>query len=178
MTMIKNMMICIIYIMNIMYICGFLIQKPSIKIPNVITKCIPCNVCNERFIYGKYILGLRKTRRLLKNNTNINNIINFTNEFIANYTISNTEQPITNLSTFKNININNTEIGIKTITMSNLVLDVSNIQQIHISTKKDKLIINLDKKENNMFSVLQNINNIDSIINSILLLGKILNISP
>ena len=174
----KLTIVYLAYIMNIMYICGFLIHKPPITLPKVIPKCNHCNICNERFIYGRYILGLRKTRRLFKNNTNINNIINFTNEFIANYTISNSEQSITNLSVFKDVNINNTEIGIKTITMNNLILDVSNVEQIHISTKKDKLIINLDKKEKNILSVLHNINNIESVVNSILLLGKILNISP
>jgi hypothetical protein len=109
---------------------------------------------------------LRKTRRLLKNNSNLNNIINFTHVFISNYSIPN------------ELNINNTGTQVKSITMGNIILDVSNVEYIHISTKKDKIILELDKHQENVFSVLQKVNSIDSIINTILLFGKILNINP
>lgn len=130
-------------------------------------KILNCNpVYNERAIYSTYLIGLRKTRRLLKNNSNLNNIINFTHVFISNYSIPN------------ELNINNTGTQVKSITMGNIILDVSNVEYIHISTKKDKIILELDKHQENVFSVLQKVNSIDSIINTILLFGKILNINP
>ena len=133
-----------------------------------ILQCNPMNIpmCNERTIYSTYLIGLRKTRRLFKNNTNINNVINFTHVFISNYSMP------------PEFNINNTEASVKSIKMGNIILDVSNVQYIHISTKKDKIIVELDKQHENIFSVLQKVNSIDSIVNTILLLGKILNINP
>jgi nitrate reductase NapAB chaperone NapD len=62
--------------------------------------------------------------------------------------------------------------------MGNIILDVSNVQYIHISTKNDKIIVELDKHQENVFSVLQKVSSIDSIVNAILLFGKILNITP
>lgn len=129
--------------------------------------------CSERTLYSKYLIGLRKTRRILKNTTNINTIINFTNEFVSNYTNIHASIPIP-----IELTLNNTDSVIKTITMANVVLDVSTVQYIYISTKKDKIILELDKKDRNILHMLQNINNIDSVVSSILLLGKILNITP
>ena len=148
--------------------------------------CNPINIqCNERTLYSKYLIGLRKTRRLLKNSTNINTIINFTNDFVANYTnqvampsISPVQSVTSIPSVPSEININNTESIVKSITMGNIIVDVSTVRHIYICTKKDKIILELDKKENNLLGVLQNINNIDSLVSTILLLGKILNISP
>jgi len=132
-----------------------------------------CN-CNERVIYSRYLIGLRKTRRFLNNATNVNalgSIVNFTQEFVSNYS-SVTTIP---MNATNNIAIfNNTESGVKNIIMGNMVLDVSNVQQIHISTKKDKIIIELDKKQTDVFAV---INNLDTYINTLSLLGKIINIS-
>jgi hypothetical protein len=139
-------------------------------------KPLQCNhinipTCNERTLYSKYLIGLRKTRRFLKNTTNINTIKNFTNEFVSNYTNIHVHIP-------NELTLNNTDSVIKTITMANVVLDVSTVQYIYISTKKDKIILELDKRDRNILDVLQNINNIDSVVSSILLLGKLLNISP
>lgn len=131
------------------------------QLPNI------CNGCNERMIYSRYLLGLRKTRKLLNNTTNVNallSILNFTNAFVSNYS----------LSALNNTAFNNTETGAKNIIMGNIVLDVSNVEYIHIITKKDKIIIELDKKNKDIFSVM---NNLDTYINTISLLGKILNIN-
>jgi hypothetical protein len=140
------------------------IQPLVPQTPKVLKCASP--ICNERTIYSTYLIGLRKTKRLLKNNTNLNNIINFTHVFISNYSIPN------------EFNINNTDTQIKSITMGNIILDVSNVQYIHISTKNDKIIVELDKHQENVFSVLQKVSSIDSIVNAILLFGKILNITP
>jgi hypothetical protein len=125
--------------------------------------------CSERTIYRNYLLGLRKTRKMLNNSTNINNktinnlvsILNFTSKFVSNYTT-----------------INNTQMGAKNLVMANIILDVSNVKEIHIKTNKDVLIVELDKKERDYIPELfTNVNNIDNILSTISLLAKLLNIT-
>lgn len=127
-----------------------------------------CSGCNERMIYSRYLLGLRKTRRLLNNATKVNalvSILNFTNEFVANYS---------NVIPANSTSFNNTEIGVKNIIMGNIVLDISNVEYVHISTKNDKIIIELDKKNKDIMKLF---NNLDTYLNTLALLGKILNIN-
>lgn len=137
-----------------------------------------CNgICNERMIYTNYLLGLRKTRKLFKNTTNVNtlsSILNYTNNFILNNSILNNNND--NDSTYY---INNIDVGVKNIIMGNLILNVSNVKYIYLSTEKDKIIIELDKikKDDVMKDVINNINNIDSFINAIVIFGKIMNIN-
>lgn len=157
----------ILHILYIIFSEGFIIKPlPQIPIKQYLQKCN----CNERTIYKNYLIGLRKTRRYIHNTTNIDSlvsILNFTNDFVDNYSIINN-------STL----INNTNIGIKTITAGNMVLDVSNVKTIYISTKNDKIIIELDKQnDNNIINVLERINNIDALINTLSLFSKLLNIS-
>lgn len=119
--------------------------------------------CSDRKIYGSYLLGLRKTRKLLRQNyskSELDTVINFTEKFVNNYT-----------------KINNTETQITKITMKNLVLDVSNIQQIEIKIKKDKMIIDLDNKPK-IKNFLQNANNIEIFVSVMTLFGKALNLNP
>lgn len=118
--------------------------------------------CNDRKIYGSYLLGLRKTRKLLRQNytkNELDTVINFTEKFVNNYT-----------------KINNTESQISKITMKNLVLDVSDIQQIEIRIKKDKMIIDLDNKPK-FKNIIQNANTVEILVSIITLLGKALNIN-
>jgi len=118
--------------------------------------------CNDRKIYGSYLLGLRKTRKLLRQNytkNELETVINFTEKFVNNYT-----------------KINNTESQISKITMKNLVLDVSNIQQIEIKIKKDKMIIDLENKPK-FKNIIQNANTVENFVSIITLLGKALNIN-
>lgn len=117
---------------------------------------------NERKIYGSYLLGLRKSRKLLQNNYNkddVDVIVNFTKTFLSNYSY-----------------VNNTEVKVQNIVMKNIVLDVSNIKQIHIKTKKDTLIIELDKN-NKRNSIISNANSLENLISAISLFGKIININ-
>ena len=164
--MIYKSLLLIIYII----VSASFIIHPLPKIP--IKQYLQPRGCSERTIYKNYLLGLRKTRRYFHNTSKIDkliSILNFTNDFIGNYTQNNTE-------------INNTEIGIKTITAGNMVLDVSNVEYIYISTKKDKIIIELDKNKNknniiNIINILEKINSIDSLINTLSFITKIINIS-
>lgn len=119
---------------------------------------------NDRKIYGSYLLGLRKTRRLISsyNATKANElvtILNFTNNFIDNYA-----------------KINNTETRAKTITMKNIVIDVSNIKYIEINTKKDRLVIELDKQDKDtLASIVGRVNNVEALVSVVSILGKITN---
>jgi len=123
---------------------------------------------SDRKLYTSYLLGLRKTRRVISNSSNVNmlkSIVNFTNDFAMNYTTLQQYQYI-----------NNTKKCVKNIAMSNMVIDVSNIKEIHISTKNDKLIIELDKnKESPLIPLLNNANSVETIINVISLFGKMMN---
>ena len=127
-----------------------------------------CNNCGERTIYRNYLLGLRKTRKLLEQTANVTtssntntlaSIVDFTSEFVNNYTVT-TNQTVA-----------------KHIIMGNVILDVSNIKEIHITTNKDVLMIELDKRETVPNNPIVNINNVDALINSLSLVAKILNMN-
>jgi hypothetical protein len=115
-------------------------------------------------------VSLRKTRRLLNSTASL---VNFTNEFVTNNSIQTLQQ----IQTKADITIkDNTRAGAKNILMGNIVLDVSDIKQIHIRTKKDKIIIELDKKSI-IPTIINDISNMDSFINTLSLITKILNMS-
>jgi hypothetical protein len=132
---------------------------------------------NERKLYGTYLIGLRKTKKILKNNTAIYSLLNLTNDYVIYYT------PNKNNTIFNNIHdtnsTSNTGNAIKNIIMKNVVIDVSNVKEIQIRTENEKLILELDKqqtKDQNMVSIIGNINNIDTVINAANLFGYIMNI--
>lgn len=198
--MYKKLLTHFFILINLFFACGFInifhptgnrhIITPYSKAKNNINA-----KRKDRNIYSKYLLGLRKTRRLLLNNTNVNTlsfIVNFTNEFVSNYTqnvISNTtKNSNTNMSIHPTITtnpiitstyINNTETVVKNIMMGNIVLDVSNVKHIQISTKKDEITIELDKRVQtaDIQYLFDNINNLDVIVTTITMIGKIMNLS-
>lgn len=151
-----------IFLTNMLLTLSFIDLNPILlKIPAKMTLPLAsCSNCGERTIYRNYLLGLRKTRKLLNNTSNVNtlsSIVNFTSEFIGNHT-------------------NQNDTIAKNIIMGNVILDVSNVKEIHIHTEKDVLIIELDKRKQDL--PISNINNIDTLLTSISLIGKILNINP
>lgn len=170
--MYKRFLLNSLVILHIFFSYGFIHQhKPLYK------QCSIMNSCNrenrERLIYKNYLVGLRKTRRYITNSSNINSlvsIINFTNNFITNYT---TPTTYINNSTC----INNTETIVKNIMMGNIILDVSNVKHIHITTSQDKIILELDKFKKNDVNFMEQINNLDSLLSTISILGKIMNIN-
>jgi hypothetical protein len=137
------------------------------------------NNCN-RNIYKNYLLGLRKTKRYINNETiynSISNMLNSTNIFVLNYNIfENNNTNNTNI-----IEFNNTEVGVKNIIIGNINLDVSNVKNVYISTSKETIVLELDKKKhdndgNNFNKYLYTgLNNIDTIVASIGFLTKIIN---
>ena len=169
------------------------IKKQTLKLRNNYNNII----CNEKFIYMKYLIGVRnfkKIYRIIKDNRiidiqNIINIINYINTTqIANITDNNI---FVNSSLFLNnsLFINNTSISnnndkiAKHLILSNVYIDVSNIKYIQISTKNDTLIVELDKNNadtaapNNIHNLMYDISNIETLISSISLLLKVLNIN-
>ncbi len=173
------------------------IKKQTLKLRNNYNNII----CNEKFIYMKYLIGVRnfkKIYRIIKDNSyidiqNIINIINYINTTqIANINENNYNNSIfVNNSLFHNttlfinntgINNNNNKIA-KHLILSNVYIDVSNVKFIQISTKNDTLIVELDKNNadtassNNIHNLMYDISNIETLISSISLLLKVLNIN-
>lgn len=121
--------------------------------------------CGERLIYKNYLIGLRKTKRYLNASATADTIVsifNITNNFMPNNNV---------------VNINNTDMVVKNIIVGNIILNVSNVKYIHISTSKEKIILELDKVKQTDTNILEQINNIDSILSTISILGKIMNIN-
>ncbi len=157
-------------------------------------------VFNEIYIYMKYLIGIRnfkKIYRVVKDNSNIDiqNMINVLNvlNYINNTNIANIKEnnPIfinnevlLNTSLIiNNTNYNNDKIA-KHLILSNIYIDVSKIKYIQISTRNDTLIVELDKNNadlaqepNNINNILLDIGKIDTLISSISLLMKFLNIN-
>ncbi len=157
-------------------------------------------VFNEKYIYMKYLIGIRnfkKIYRVVKDNSNIDiqNMINVLNvlNYINNTNIANIKEnnPIfinnevlLNTSLIiNNTNYNNDKIA-KHLILSNIYIDVSKIKYIQISTRNDTLIVELDKNNadlaqepNNINNILLDIGKIDTLISSISLLMKFLNIN-
>ena len=175
------------YIIQKIYNKGSNNRKSNLKLRNNYNNII----CNEKFIYMKYLIGIRnfkKVYRIIKDNSNIDiqNIINILN-YINNTQITNNNSSIfINNSMFDNntdININNEKIA-KTLILSNIYIDVSNVKYIQISTKNDTLIVELDKNNveniafpNNIHNIMYDVTKIETLISSISLLMKVLNIN-
>jgi hypothetical protein len=153
-------------------------------------------LCNEKFIYMKYLIGIRnfkKVYRIIKDNSNIDiqniiNIINIINN-TQNVNITDNNSILINSSLFNNksllinnTNINNDKIA-KNLILSNIYIDVSNVKYIQISTKNDTLIVELDKNNldtvasNNIHNLMYDIGKIEALVSSISLIMKVLNIN-
>jgi hypothetical protein len=139
--------------------------------------------CNEKFIYMKYLVGIRnfkKVYRIIKDNSNIDtqNILNNINiTQLANIADNNYNNSMFINNTHNNIN-NKT---VKNLILSNIYIDVSNVKYIQISTRNDTLIVELDKNNANIEApannLMDDITKIETLVSSISLLMKILNIN-
>lgn len=161
-------------------------------------------VCNEKFIYMKYLIGLRNFKKVyrifkdtheedIQNIINILNILNYLNNTqITNASASDDSKSIyINNSHLQNnsLIINNTGIGdndkiAKHLILSNIYIDVSTVKYIQISTRNDTLLVELDKNNadmssaspNNILNLMYDIGKIESLVSSISLLLKVMNI--
>jgi hypothetical protein len=74
---------------------------------------------------------------------------------------------------------------VKNIVVSNIYIDVSNVKYIQISTRNDTLLVELDKNNveasaatsNNMNNIMYDITKIETLVSSISLIMKVLNIN-
>jgi len=184
------------YIIPTSYLKGTNSKKQNLKLRNNYENM----VFNEKYIYMKYLIGIRnfkKIYRIVKDNSNIDiqniinilNILNYINNTnIANITENNpifiNNEVLLNTSLIiNNTNHNNDKIA-KHLILSNIYIDVSKIKYIQISTRNDTLIVELDKNNadlaqepNNINNILLDIGKIDTLISSISLLMKFLNIN-
>jgi hypothetical protein len=151
--------------------------------------------CNEKFIYMKYLVGIRnfkKLYRIIKDNHNIDiqNIINIFNNInitqLANIADNNYNNSlfINNSMFINNTYCNNNNKTVKNLVLSNIYIDVSNIKYIQISTRNDTLIVELDKNNANIEAIEAPVNNlmyditkIETLVSSISLIMKVLNIN-
>jgi len=164
-------------------------------------------VCNEKFIYMKYLIGLRnfkKVYRIFKDTheADIQNVINILNvlNYINNTQITNATAS-DNSSDSKSIYINNSHFQnnsliinntgsdsdkiAKNLILSNIYIDVSTVKYIQISTRNDTLVVELDKNNadmssaspNNILNLMYDIGKIETLVSSISLLLKVMNIN-
>jgi hypothetical protein len=171
-------LICLLVVVSLaVFADGFLFNKinknPSLQLRNSNNNLI---LCNEKYVYRKYLIGIRKFKRvyrIVKDNhfVDIQNAINILN--ILNY-INNT-QVMKDDNSGNPMYINNTDKIAKTLILSNIYIDVSTVKYIQISTKNDTLIVELDK--NNANTLYDDIGKIDNFLSSISLLMKLVNIN-
>ena len=151
-------------------------------------------VCNEKYIYMNYLLGLRnfkKIYRVIKDTSNIDmqNIINILSNInitqianiTENYNYSEHYNNYTNSMFINNTRGDSNKI-VKNLILSNIYIDVSNVKYIQISTRNDTLLVELDKnnadanaKTSN--NIMYDITKIEALVSSISLIMKVLNIN-
>ena len=172
------------------------VNSQALKLRNDNTGII---TCNEKYLYMKYLIGVRNFRRVYRFITdnrygdiqNIINILNILNTQISNNTNENyyNNSIYIDNSLFHNgsLFINNTSVHndkiAKNLILSNIYIDVSTVKYIQISTRNDTLVVELDKNNayiadisvspNNIFDI----SKIETLVSSLSLLLKVLNIN-
>lgn len=153
---------------------------------------------NEKYLYGNYLVTLRKFKRTINYSKLLNNITNSIvdniNSSIANYskTASDANGATTTSDVYLNIKnntiINNDQFIAKNIILANIKIDVSTVKYIQITTKNDTITIELDKNNDNTKStdvahttdtngfINYDLGKIDSLISAISILMNLLNI--
>lgn len=167
------------------------VKKNNLKLRNNNNNLV---VCNEKYIYMNYLLGLRnfkKVYRVIKDTSNIDmqNIINILSNInitqianiTENYNYSEHYNNYTNSMFINNTGGDSNKI-VKNLILSNIYIDVSNVKYIQISTRNDTLLVELDKnnvetsaKTSN--NIMYDITKIEALISSISLIMKVLNIN-
>lgn len=145
---------------------------------------------NEKYLYGNYLVTLRKFKRTINYSKLFNNITNTIVDSLDTPSVPNVPSVSSDtsdkgdiyLNVKNNTVINNDQFIAKNIILANIKIDVSNVKYIQISTKNDTITIELDKNNENV----KNIDNsgfinydlgkIDSLISAISILMNLLNI--
>ena len=142
---------------------------------------------NEKYLYGNYLVTLRKFKRTINYSKLFNNITNTIVDSLDTPSVPSVPSDTSDkgdiyLNVKNNTVINNDQFIAKNIILANIKIDVSNVKYIQISTKNDTITIELDKNNENV----KNIDNsgfinydlgkIDSLISAISILMNLLNI--
>jgi hypothetical protein len=145
---------------------------------------------NEKYLYGNYLVTLRKFKRTINYSKLFNNITNTIVDSLDTPNVQSipsvpsdtSDKGDIYLNVKNNTVINNDQFIAKNIILANIKIDVSNVKYIQISTKNDSITIELDKNNENV----KNIDNggfinydlgkIDSLISAISILMNLLNI--
>ena len=139
---------------------------------------------NEKYLYGNYLVTLRKFKRTINYNKIFNNMTEQTKESVGAGGDSRDIKGIADDIYFNiknNTIINNDQYIAKSISLANIKIDVSTVKYIQISTKNDTITIELDKNNDNSKNtdsgfINYDLGKIDSLISAISILMNLLNI--
>ena len=145
---------------------------------------------NEKYLYGNYLVTLRKFKRTINYNKIFNNMTEQTKEAVGVAGIAGTGGDSRDIKGIaddiyfnikNNTVINNDQYIAKSISLANIKIDVSTVKYIQISTKNDTITIELDKNNDNSKNtdsgfINYDLGKIDSLISAISILMNLLNI--
>ena len=145
---------------------------------------------NEKYLYGNYLVTLRKFKRTINYNKIFNNMTEQTKESVGAVGVAGAGGDTRYIKgiaddIYFNINnntiINNDQYIAKSISLANIKIDVSTVKYIQISTKNDTINIELDKNNDNSKNtdsgfINYDLGKIDSLISAISILMNLLNI--
>ena len=143
---------------------------------------------NEKYLYGNYLVTLRKFKRTINYNKIFNNMTEQTKEAVDVAGVeSKYKKDIKGVADdiYFNIKnntiINNDQYIAKSISLANIKIDVSTVKYIQISTKNDTITIELDKNNDNFKNIEggfinYDLGKIDSLISAISILMNLMNI--
>jgi hypothetical protein len=145
---------------------------------------------NEKYLYGNYLVTLRKFKRTINYNKIFNNMTEQTTESVGAVGVAGAGGDTRYIKgiaddIYFNINnntiINNDQYIAKSISLANIKIDVSTVKYIQISTKNDTITIELDKNNDNSKNtdsgfINYDLGKIDSLISAISILMNLLNI--
>ena len=144
-------------------------KKPGKYIKNEFNLINSMCLNDKRNLYVKALIYSRKSQRLLQNISTSNTVTieRFVNDSLKLINDINDINEIKN-----NTYINNNDLKIKNIIIGeNIYLDVKNVKTIEISTNKDNIKIELDKRKkintlnNDIDMLIQKIRELDTLLN-------------
>ncbi len=132
---------------------------------------------NQKFIYKNYLLNVRKVKKSMQRSNSIVDINGIIDSIKSNINTNSTTNNEAVIYLKKNETlIDNSELVAKKLILSNIHIDVSNIKQIHISTKNDTIIVNLDKNNiQNNDMVKYELGKIDALLNIASIITSLMN---
>jgi hypothetical protein len=121
----------------------------------MLLRCSNNNCFNERKIYAKYLLDLRKSQKIINNITKNIPYSSETTETLERIISVNNNKNVTYMN--DNLFINNDNFNYDNIIINNnLEINVKNVKYIKIETKNDTLKIKLDNDNKQKETVVQN----------------------